>query len=117
MPAIALQREPCRVMQLISNAEPEDYGRRHVHSQMLEVVSWLLPQHSARAMPDSGSVLPTSPRHQAARAFVSWPLHLLLKRYHRDLATRMCGSQGRSSVAALHRSSGPLMLHLHLTRA
>ena len=57
----------------LSLAEPEDYGRKHMHSHMREVLSWLLPQHSARAMPDSGSVLPTSPRHQAARAFVSLP--------------------------------------------
>ena len=35
------------------------------------LLGWLLPQHSSRAMPDSGSVLPTSPRHQAAHAFVS----------------------------------------------
>ena len=38
---------------------------------MQELLNWLLPQHSPRAMPDSGSVLPTSPRHQAAHAFVS----------------------------------------------
>lgn len=38
---------------------------------MQELLNWLLPQHSFRAMPDSGSVLPTSPRHQAAHAFVS----------------------------------------------
>ena len=41
------------------------------HSDMQKVLGWLLPQHSSRAMPDSGSVLPTSPRHQAAHAFVS----------------------------------------------
>lgn len=55
----------------MSVADPEDYGRRYRYSEMRVFLNWLLPQHSARAMPDSGSVLPTSPRHQAAHAFVS----------------------------------------------
>ena len=45
---------------------------------MQSILGWLLPHLSARAMPDSGSVLPTSPRHQAAHAFVSTILLALI---------------------------------------
>ena len=69
-PLSCLQWDECLLV-----ADPQDYGRKSVLVEVRECLSWLLPQHSARAMPDSGSVLPTSPRHQAAHAVVSLLCH------------------------------------------
>ena len=91
------------------------------HSDMQKMLGWLLPQHSSRAMPDSGSVLPTSPRHQAAHAFVSAmsPALICILQYQIDsMPDKMLDDAGKMPPCclAVHLQSRRLAMAIHVNK-